>query len=56
MEGDLIDFSRAAKITECFHWKAPADLTAGPGNILKQQAADGKDYTSFQTRWELHMW
>lgn len=54
-EEDYIDFSRGSEITECFHWKKLTFLTAGPGNILKQHAADGKDYTYFQTLWELHM-
>lgn len=53
-EEDWIDFSRGSEITECFHWKKLTDLTAGPGNILKQQAADGKGDTYFQTLWELH--
>lgn len=54
MEEDQIDFSRGPKMAECFPWKKLAALTAAPRkNIAKQQAADGKDYTYFQTLWEL---
>lgn len=36
MEEDEMDFSRGPEIAQCFRWKKLAELTAAPGNILKQ--------------------